>query len=280
MASLAYVLEHVLEHLRWADDVATLAGELPGWGFEIRSAALDRPLDSVALRVGPEGVPERIDVPAGPLLLLLAEPKAVFTSIEEARAAFEPMIRAWEAHFELSDRGFPVTFEFAFGILEDASAPDRESSREAQYATVDPGGFIVRKLESSPPPPPPEWFSAVPPVVDELRRSWRRVQAGHALTLDRAYWCLTVLEATYGGRRRAAAALRVDMKILETVGRLCAAEDRLRGRKVGGRGPSSIRHEDEVWLRAAIPRLILRVAEVELVAPGVANLRMADLPQL
>lgn len=150
MASLAYTLEHVLAHLRWADDVATISGELPGWEFEIRSAKLDRPLDSLTLPMGLEGVPERIDVPAGPVLLLLAEPKEVFTSVTDARAAIEPMLRPWEAHFELSDRGFPVSFEFVFGILEDDSASDRATSRVAEYATADPRGFVVRKLESSP----------------------------------------------------------------------------------------------------------------------------------
>jgi hypothetical protein len=198
----------------------------------------------------------------------------------EADGILEPRLRAWEAYFELTDRGFPIAFRFAFGVLRDEAALNPSEPEVIEWAAAASGGFVVRKLEMTPPAPPPDWFSAVPPIMDELRSSWRMVQEGRALTLDRAYWCLTLLEATYGRRARVAATLRVEKRVLDTVGRLTAAEDRARGRKVGGRGPTTIRYEDELWLRAAIPRLILRVAEVELGAPVVADLGMADLPSL
>lgn len=282
VALLAYQVEHLLEYRRWADEVPTTSGKLPGWEFEMRSVSVEHAVDNVTLPIGPQGAPQRIEMPAGPTLILVAEPQVEdsFGSVADARAALEPMLRAWEAHFELIDRGFPVAFEFAFGVLEDGAAPDPGQSRVAEYATDEPGGLVVRKLELLAPPPPPTWFSTVPPLVDELRLSWRKVAAGRALTSDRAYWCLTLLEATYQGRRGAAAALLVDITILNTIGRLAAAEDRAQGRKVGGRGPTVIRYEDEIWLRAALPRLILRVAEVELGASDIARLQMTDLPQL
>jgi hypothetical protein len=85
-----------------------------------------------------------------------------------------------------------------------------------------------------------------------------------------AYLLLTRLEFEYGGRDQAASALNVAAQIPRKLGELTAKNDPAERRKVNG--PVTLLTEPKrQWLRAVIPRLVLRVRArswVEPVAPG------------
>lgn len=119
---------------------------------------------------------------------------------------------------------------------------------------------------------PPAWFGAESSLVSAMRSQWRETRLHTARPLDRAYWCLTLLRSTYGGYQGVARTLHVSHGVLDRLRQLTSAEDLRHGRKVGGHGVTSVTDEDLQWLNAMMPRLILRVAEVE---SG-----LQDLPQI
>jgi hypothetical protein len=72
------------------------------------------------------------------------------------------------------------------------------------------------------------------------------------------------MEIAYGSRQQAAAALNVSGNLLKKIGLLTASSDPLHARKATANlGPTQLLPSDIDFLQKAIPRLILRIAEVE-----------------
>lgn len=92
------------------------------------------------------------------------------------------------------------------------------------------------------------------------------------------YRFLTRLEHEYGGRREAGRALRVNTRVLNTLGSLSARNDPGEGRKA--KGPvNPLTEPERAWLLALLPRLVLRVAEIE-AALNPPPIALEDLPAL
>lgn len=139
---------------------------------------------------------------------------------------------------------------------------------------VDVAGSMttIRVLDAYPPPPTPEL--SLNPYVDSMRIRWRKVVTGRETELSGAYWCLSAIEKQYSGRSQAASRLGVSSGVLSRIGTLTAKNDPTQGRK--DRGPTaSLTQAESAWLRTFMPKLILRVAEVESGLPAAPLLTLA-----
>src|SRR5207245_11020281 len=118
--------------------------------------------------------------------VLTAIPRSIYESSDEARAALEPYLNAWAAFMELTME-CPVEFRFVASKDHAGNPMEIHSTRE-RFLVIGP----IRGL-----PPPPQWLGAEPALAQALRLQWQATRLGRAKPLDRAYWCWTLLRATY-----------------------------------------------------------------------------------
>ena len=122
-------------------------------------------------------------------------------------------------------------------------------------------------------------------MTDALVQRLRRYRSGGESLTATAYWMLTKIEAAFGGRRAgharegAANALRVDEKILATIGRLSARADSEVGRKAKG-DTTPLNGPELAWLESAITRLTRRAGEFAASSGNLPIVTMSDLPKL
>lgn len=172
------------------------------------------------------------------------------------------LLCVWAAYLEVTEN-LAIRFEYRGAWVSNPEA-DGPTPVLADQAASGGESIEVFKLLREAPDPPPTWMTREPDLVRMLREQWRGYRSGEAKLLDRAYFCLTAIEATYGGRKRAAETLRVSGALLSRIGRLAASQDRKHARKLTGGGPATLSAGDREWLNRTIPRLILRCAEIEL----------------
>ena len=75
-----------------------------------------------------------------------------------------------------------------------------------------------------------------------------------------AFFCLTVLENSAGGRKAAARKYQIAKKVLEKIGYLCSEKGGSEARKAGG-VTKELTQEERRFLNQAIKKIIRRVAE-------------------
>jgi hypothetical protein len=111
-----------------------------------------------------------------------------------------------------------------------------------------------------------------------LRMRWLAALDGKEDFLTTARWVLTRLAQSYGegAQRKAALNLFVDCQVLDQIGELSAAGGLVRGHEAGGEA-RRITPDEMAWLKKAVPRLILRVAEVESLPHPLPTLRTDGL---
>jgi hypothetical protein len=111
-------------------------------------------------------------------------------------------------------------------------------------------------------PDPPQNFKASPEVEMMFFR-YKMYRDGRESLLNMAYWCLTVMEYTAGGRPEASDQYRVDQRVLRKLGVLCSSRgDVYEARKrKGNTGITPLKSAEREWIRAVVKRLILRVGE-------------------
>jgi hypothetical protein len=246
------------------------AGELDRFDCTIGSTT--PPLHVVTSSSPPGAAASGTEPNSGPGPTLIATPRFQETAIEKAKAALEELLCAWAAHLEVTEN-LAIRFEYRGAWVTNPQADDPTPVLADQAAG---GGETIEvfKLLGEAPSPPPTWMTREPDLVRMLREQWRGYRSGEAKLLDRAYFCLTAIEATYGGRKRAAETLCVSGALLSRIGRLAASQDREHARKLTGGGPTTLSAEDREWLNSTIPRLILRCAEIELGRSDIRVLQM------
>jgi hypothetical protein len=204
-----------------------------------------------------------------------------FSSVDHARAVVDPYLRAWELQDEL--QGARTGIEF---VYESAEVIDRDPPPpgERKVVKLEAGLYSVSGMSATlhvgrrSYPPPPAQF-AVTPDVETMWFRYRGYLSGREPLLAMAYFCLSVLEASAGGRDRAAAIYSVDREVLRKVGEFSSTRgDASSARKASGVGTPLLDREAG-WLDAAVRLLIARAAEV---AGGrsAARITMKDLPYL
>ena len=212
---------------------------------------------------------------------LTCEMKTHFSTAEAARAAVEPILRAWECHADLKWSRGELRFKFDGADIIDRSPVPPGTIRGIGFA-VSPASLVcsagtvsVRVTRGHYPDPPPSTFRLNPDAQSLLDRYNRYLDGGEPL-LNMAYFCLTVLEASAANRADAAIRYRIDKQVLSTIGRLtCEHGDRLNARKASASLP--LTGLERAWVEAAVKKLIWQVGTPE---PERSLITMSDLPAL
>ena len=197
---------------------------------------------------------------------LTVEPSEHFADQDEAIAAVDPFLRAWEVATDLDQGLGTIRFKF-----ERASIIDRDPPPPGSPVTVALRGIassvafgnVTIKVSRNIYPPPPLAFRLTPEVEMAFRR-WRAYRAGAEPLPAMAYFVLTMIENLAGTRRDAAKALSVDFGILKRVGDLASTRgDAMSARKVvkGSSPLQDLTAPEKEWMELAVRRLVLRLGE-------------------
>jgi hypothetical protein len=197
---------------------------------------------------------------------LTIDMKAHRTTEREAREIVEEYLKGWEVTAGLLHGPDSLAFRFSSSIILDRSPNDTYDRNTV--LTVDPSETILLSDESKLHvshgkfPDPPQNFKASPEVEMMFFR-YKMYRDGRESLLNMAYWCLTVMEYTAGGRPEASDQYRVDQRVLRKLGVLCSSRgDVYEARKrKGNTGITPLKPAEREWIRAVVKRLILRVGE-------------------
>jgi hypothetical protein len=193
-----------------------------------------------------------------------ARPQGHYPNTVRAREALKPHLRAWELSSEL-ENGIRIQFKYAGAPGELAGAGTTVSAGAANL-----GGDWY--------PPPSSKPLATSRLVEDLLEQVRELRQGRPMLIPAGLF-LTRLEAEYGGRDQAAAALNVSSPVLDRLGRLSARNDPLHRRKVKG-PPQPLTEAERRWIMAVLPRLTRHVAEKADSNPPQLNMGDPELPPL
>jgi hypothetical protein len=127
------------------------------------------------------------------------------------------------------------------------------------------------------PPFPDKDFHLSPDVVSMYTRYQGYTERREPL-LSMAYMCLTILEAGEGGRKKAAAKLAVDERVLKKLGELTSTRGGSEARKADGIS-APLSEAERVWVEATVKLMIARAAELPSGHP-LRQLEFKDLPPL
>ncbi len=209
------------------------------------------------------------------LLVGLSEERA---SVHAARESIEPFLRAWELEAEIY-WGFPVIrFEFQrVALVKPLVDQVGQRSEDSRLPSDDSDQEPVIAFGSYPTPP----SIRVTPEMEDL---WARYAAGridlHEPFQSAAYYCLTVVERSAGGRQEAASKYNIDLRVLKRLGELCSTKgDPMTARKALSRDSSPLSSDDRKWMSYTIRSVVLQMG---LVAAGTTPSRIAlsDLPPI
>jgi hypothetical protein len=213
---------------------------------------------------------------------LTCKMKTHFASVDEARQAAEPVIRAWEVDADLRWGRSGLQF-----IVDSADVVDRTPAPPGvAHATAFVGGVgaitmtgsvSVHVSRAQYPAPPPPTFRLSPDAESILAR-YDGYRNGREPLQSMAYFYLTVLEAKAGSRKDAEKTYRIDLPVLSKMGELTSTRgDSKTARKANALQP--LTGVEYAWLESAVKMLIWRVGDTR--GPGALPvITMADLPNL
>jgi hypothetical protein len=197
---------------------------------------------------------------------------------KEARAAVEPFIRVWEAWEALGPvlSGFRLVYQKPEvvdrtppeGNYADAVLPTfRASARGAGYGEVMSLGSY---------PDPPTERAAMNTDVEVMAYRYWLYRQGRDTLAAMAYFCLTMLEISAGGRKQAAKLYNVSARVLSKIGILTDSKGGRSARK--GKGVAQeFTPSEQSWLEGTIRALIHRAADIAS-DPNQALPPITDLP--
>jgi hypothetical protein len=206
-------------------------------------------------------------------------------SEETARRRVEEYLRAWEIDVALRFGRGEVRFEFEGADVIDRDPPPPGTgvviyakAAMAAAGALTATGHVTRRQY----PDPPDKF-VVSPDVETMWYRYEGYLRGREPLATMAYACLTLLEASTGGRNRAAKRYSIEIDVLRALGRLTSSiGDTETARKFKGlseRRPHT--GAEKAWIDAAVKALIRRVGEWAF-DPGASlpQITMSDLPKL
>jgi hypothetical protein len=208
--------------------------------------------------------------------------KAHYATEDEARAAVRPFIRAWEIDGALKHGRPEFRFDFQRANVIDRAPP---APQTGPHLTINTGSVVVLgesvilRRSSREYHGPPDGFT-ISPDVETLWDRYEGYLAGREPLPGMAYFCLTVIEAVYKGRKKAAPALNIDDEVLNKLGELTSTRgDAATARKHKGPLMPLAASESE-WIREVVKALIRRFGMFAAGTTIAAPLRMGDLPKL
>jgi hypothetical protein len=200
-------------------------------------------------------------------------------SVDDARSIIQPFIDAWEISAGVSEEYGPGEFSLAFWRAE---LPPRRPGNDADIGvsgttlTALVGDVAVHTSRGRFPSPPA--FSAFK-ITDDVKTMFHQVRLYHEgkiPVVHMAYFCLSILEKSAGGRREAANKYSIGERTLDKIGNLTANKGGKEARKADGLR-SELSAEERQWLLHISKKLIARVAELE-ANPAAKFDRISSLP--
>ena len=225
--------------------------------------------------------------------------KKHYASEGEALEAVEPFIAHWE--FKTALGGGPNSFSLRFKEAEiiDRNPSPPEPRKEGLGASAVPsvlnvgGSAVLPGLTAtggvafvSPHYPPPPAGGAVKPNDPDVKSMYDRYVnycSGGEFLPGMAYFCLTMLEYKFRGKKgkkardEAAAKYRIHKDVLGDIG--CLSE---KGGPIGRKGGTvALTEREKRWLRESVKKIIYRAAQVAADdSQHLLQITMADLPSL
>ena len=198
---------------------------------------------------------------------------------EAARAEVDPFLRAWELKATLD---FDATDKFEF-VFENAEIVDRMPTHGALCAQgfADGDGFASADAHSqrSKYPDPPVRL-VVDGNVDLMLYCYRMYREDRRGLAEVAYFCLTVLEHSAGGRKPAAQSFGIALPVLSKLALLSSEKGGRAARKAIG-AQSEFTDKERAWLEAVMKVIIRRASEVAFDRKANQKpITLADLPPL
>ena len=204
---------------------------------------------------------------------------------QEACASIDDYIRSWElaSALEFGPNAFKLEFDWAEvedrnptpGVVPVRPRPIRLSvALGTPQVTVAPPAY----------PSPPSKSLARSPDVESMYLRYAGHHEGREPLTSMAYFCLTVLEASTGKRRKrlkaAAKKYCIDQKVLTNLRRLASTKGGAGARKAEGLS-AELTPQERQFLQAAVKAIIRRAAEVahDPDAP-LKPIAMRDLPAI
>jgi len=200
---------------------------------------------------------------------LAVEMKEHYATERQATEQVEPDLRAWEIDVALREEPGFMRFIFERAEVVDRNPPPPRTDQALQVGLKEVMIFgetvSVRITRAQYPEPPGEFV--ISPDVETMWRRYEGYRAGKEPLAAMAYMCLTVLEASAGGRKnkrgKAARQYSVDAEVLSTLGHLTTeVGDAQTARKViCGRKLRPHTSAEISWIEGVIKALIRRAGE-------------------
>jgi len=214
---------------------------------------------------------------------LTATPAQHFEEPEDAAAALEKCLQAWQSYGELITG---VRFAFSRETVKviDLDAP--EEGDRSGYSTVGMTLELRSTIKNSPEafPDPPPFRYVETAAISRLKRVLRGQRDGGYPLLGAAYDILTDIQVRYGqgDLKEAARRLNVSREVLKRVSKLSSSDDPVHRRALKTQPLSGPLTDEEVtWVSRVLGELVERAARIEANAPPAPKLdRDTDLRPL
>ena len=214
---------------------------------------------------------------------LRIEPTGHFGSIEEARLHVDRILESWEIDIALRFGNPELSFTYRTSEVVDRDPPPPGTRQIVMVATAGElslVGSATLHVSRTRYPEPPTNFRASPDVLT----LWKRYQGyrqGREPLPSMAYFCLTFLQASAGGRDNAAREFKISSSVLNRIGRLTSERgDEGTARKYAAiKSGAPLTPSETRWLEEAVKAIIRRVGEFEAI-DTLQPLDLADLPSL
>ena len=214
---------------------------------------------------------------------LEATPDDPSTSWREAQQHLHRPLTNWEAFSELSGHGSLHFILRHFALVNRAQDPVGPRNCVATLSDAASPDSPNRPAMLLSPPPPRGWQSDE--LVETLRIRWREILEYRSSPLVEGNFTLTAIESRFGSRKKAAAALNIDRRVLHMLAVICLADDPIVGRKLGkGSANRGLRGRTGPMTPAEAKWLLVVAQEIMLRLGGrswrTQRLSLADLPEL
>lgn len=181
--------------------------------------------------------------------------KECFLSEDLARERIEEYVERWEIDEGLRRNSDCFNLEFEYSIDD---SPGIKAGPARFSVTVSEATGTVRAPKF---PPAPAGFK-LEPYVALMYHRYMRFRDNRDTLPSMAYFCLTVLEETFGSRRDAADRLFVSRNLLDEIARLSSKKGGPgEARKAEG-APTDLSGPERSFLEESIRQIIRRCAEV------------------
>ena len=212
--------------------------------------------------------------------------KKHYATADDARAAVEQYVRAWDILIGIEYDPEDLRLVYEHADIIDRSPEKNDGKTINLHAHISAHGVVSDSVtihvSRGKYPPLPEDFSASPDAETMYLRYKSYRQNRETLT-SMAYMCLTVFQASAGGRKEAARQYNIDREVLDTLGRLSSTKGSPREvrkfPKAGAFEPLSPKERE--WIVQVVKAIIRREGEYAYGHKMKLNqITMNDFPEL